>query len=180
MSDRVWVAWETQRRNRSLSAVLGARLYELDVGGSAYRRYPVVIYKTISLLVKEKPRIIFSQNPSLILALLSVVVSRVFKKKLIVDAHNAGLFPFEGRYPLLNWVASGVCKRADLTIVSNVELEKYVVDHGGRAVSIPDPIPSIKVPSVLPKLKGNFNVLFVCSWSDDEPFMEVIERYLSH
>ena len=174
MTNRVWITWENQRRNRTLSPFLSAKLYEFDIRAPAVLRYPIAISKTLFALAKERPNVIISQNPSLILALLSIIISYIFNKTLIIDAHNAGLYPLEGRYKFLNWVSSKICKWADLTIVSNIELEKHVINLGGKAISIPDPIPNIKPPNVIPKLKGDFNVLFICSWANDEPFLEVI------
>ena len=174
MKERVWITWEKQRRNKTLSAKLDAQLYEFDIRLPFFLRYPVSIGKTISVLLKERPQIIFCQNPSLVLAALALVLSRILNTTLIIDAHNAGLFPLEGRHTILNWMAARICKWTYLTIVSNSELVKHVSALGGRAISIPDPIPDIEAPDTLPQQKGTFNILFICSWSDDEPFREVI------
>lgn len=174
MSERVWITWENQRRNRTLSEKLGARLLEFDIQLPFILRYPISMGKTVLALISARPKIIFSQNPSLVLALQALVLSKTLKSKLVVDAHNAGLFPLEGRHATLNWLAGKICKWTDLTIVSNVELEKHVESLGGRAISIPDPIPNIDIPETLPELKGAFNILFICSWADDEPFLEAI------
>jgi len=174
MADRIWITWEIQRRNRTLSACFNAKLYELDVHACSLFRYPIAISKTIGVLANEKPNIIFVQNPSLVLASLSVLIAYMFKKVLIIDTHNAGLFPLEGQYRLLNWIASKITSCGDLSIVSNHELEKYVVDQGGKAIAIPDPIPKIIAHESKPKLKGETNILFVCSWAKDEPYLEVL------
>ena len=175
MADRIWITWEIQRRNRTLSACFNAKLYELDVHACSLFRYPIAISKTIAVLNSEKPNIIFVQNPSLVLASVSVLIASLFKKVLIIDTHNAGLFPLEGRYRLLNWIASKITSFGDLSIVSNHELEKYVVEQGGKAIAIPDPIPNFIAHECKPELKGEINILFVCSWAKDEPYLEVLQ-----
>lgn len=174
MTDRIWITWEIQRRNRTLSSCFNAKLFEFDVHAPALLRYPISIGKTIGALVNDKPYIIFVQNPSLVLAALSIFISHIFKKVLIIDTHNAGLFPLEGRYRPLNWIASKITSWGDLSIVSNNELEKYVISQGGKVISIPDPVPDIIAPESKPILKGEFNLLFICSWAKDEPYQEVL------
>ena len=68
MPERLWITWEVQRRNRSMSKVLGAELYELVLVAPFWWRYPVLVIKTINLIWRTRPQIIFSQNPSLVLA----------------------------------------------------------------------------------------------------------------
>lgn len=174
MSDRIWITWETQRRNRTLSAMVNARLYELDLHLPAWRRYPQSVWKTLVILSREKPQIIFAQNPSIVLAYLVVIYANLFGRKVVIDAHNAGLFPAEGKYMVLNWLASRLFKWTTITIVSNAELVKHIVKLNGKAFAIPDPIPEIEEPAHTEPLKGAFNVLFICSWAEDEPYLEVL------
>jgi len=175
MAERLWITWENQRRNRTLSSHVDAKLYEMDLDAPWWVRYPVVVLKTIVIVIKENPRFIFSQNPSLVLALLSVLIASISRKKLIIDSHNAGLFPLEGKSKALNWISSKVCEWTDLTIVSNPDLKNYVESKGGQAIVIPDPIPDIEYPSDGIRLGGGFNILYVCSWAPDEPYYEVIK-----
>jgi glycosyltransferase involved in cell wall biosynthesis len=175
MSDRIWITWETQRRNATLSKLLHARLYVFDLKIPPWRRYPQATWKTLSVLVQEKPRIIFAQNPSLVLGWLVALYAALTSKKLVIDAHNAGLRPIEGRYGVLNWMASRLLRLTTITIVSNEELVKHVTALNGRAIAIPDPVPELARPEALAKLKGGFNILFICSWADDEPYGEVLQ-----
>lgn len=174
MSDRIWITWETQRRNRTLSALVNAKLFEFDLRLPRWRRYPVAIWKTLTCLKNEKPRVVFAQNPSIVLAYLAVIYACITGKKVVIDAHNAGLFPAEGRHKLLNWIATRLFKWTTVTIVSNDVLKSYVEKNGGSAVSIPDPVPVIESPKKKPRLSGDFNVLFICSWAADEPYTEVL------
>ena len=174
MPDRLWITWETQRRNRTLSALLNARLFEFDLELPGWQRYPLAIWKTLATLFAEKPEIIFAQNPSIVLAWLAVMYANLTGKKVVIDAHNAGLFPAEGKYRSLNWLASKLFKWTTVTIVSNDALKSHVEKHGGKSVALPDPIPEIAPPVISPELGGKFNVMFICSWAEDEPYYEVM------
>lgn len=174
MSDRIWITWESQRRNRTLSSRVNARLYEFDLDLPAWRRYPLAAWKTLGCLVREKPRIIFAQNPSLVLAALVIIYAQLRGRKIVIDAHNAGLFPAEGKYRSLNWLASKLFRWTTLTIVSNEELVSHVEGLKGHAIAIPDPIPDLVRPAEVAPLNGAFNVLFICSWAEDEPYLEVL------
>lgn len=179
MAGRIWISWETQRRNRSLSPYVRARLFELDFNVGWWRRYPLVIGKTLAIFSREKPDIIFSQNPSMILAILSIAYARLFNKKIVIDAHNAGLFPLEGKSRLLNHIAVKLTQWSTLTIVSNASLANRVTSWGGKSIAIPDPFPDLNPPSTTDKLKNSFNVLYICSWSADEPVNAVLNASTS-
>ena len=154
--------------------MVNARLFEIDLDLPAWRRYPLAIKQTIALLNQEKPRIIFAQNPSIVLACLAISYARLLDRKVVIDAHNAGLYPAEGRYRILNWLASRLFRWTTITIVSNNELVSHVSRLNGNAIAIPDPIPVIPEPAQAAVLRGEFNVLFICSWADDEPYLEVL------
>ena len=171
---RVWITWETQRRNRTLSRKVGAELFEIDMNVHRLLRYPLSLLKTVAVLLRTRPKLLFVQNPSLILAFFAVFYGRCFRLRVIVDAHNAGLFPLEGRNPWLNKIAARILRLATITIVSNEGLTAYVRSHGGTPFVLPDPIPDFEAPAEESQLRGKFNVLFVCSWAADEPFREVV------
>jgi glycosyltransferase involved in cell wall biosynthesis len=174
---RLWITWENQRRNRELSKALGARLFELaeiDRMTNRLKKYLSGIIKTLLILAKEKPEVVFCQNPSLILALFCVVMRPFFRYRLCVDAHNAGLFPAEGESPPLMTLARFIQRHADLTIITNKPLKEHVESHGGRAFVLPDRIPTFSHWQKL-SLKGRINILFICTYAADEPYQAVLE-----
>lgn len=150
-------------------------LVKLEYDAPRHRRYPVLIFRTLALLRSCKPPLVFVQNPSLLLALLVVSYGRICKTPVIVDAHNAGVYPFEGRRAWATRLAFFLFRKANLTIVTNESLKSYVEENGGRACILPDPIPEIHKPAGEKSLSGDFNVMFICTWSADEPYSEVIE-----
>ncbi|MDW7646074.1 MAG: hypothetical protein SCI25_13650 [Desulfuromonadales bacterium] len=175
--DKIWITWECQRRNRELSAALQAKFFELaeiDRIKNPLRKYIRGIWQTYDILRQEKPRIVFCQNPSLILSLFLVLVKRPMGFRVCVDAHNAGLYPAEGRSSLLMLLARIVQRLGDLTLVTNDNLCAIVVANGGRGFVLPDRIPSINKTPARP-LRGKHNILFICSYGADEPYQAVFE-----
>lgn len=177
MSGRIWITWENQRRNRELSHALNARLYELkeiDLIKNPVKKYALGLLKTIRILLNERPLLIFCQNPSLILSAFLVTIKKPARFRVVVDAHNAGLFPKEGESYLLGLLSRYIQRHADLTIVTNRGLQKHVEKNGGKAFILQDKIPTIPV-SQPKKLSKSFNLLFICSYGEDEPYEAVFE-----
>lgn len=172
----IWITWESQRRNRELSRALGIELHEfaeIDAIRNPFRKYLLGISRTLLLLLRAKPGIIICQNPSLVLTLLLILVQSVSRIKVIVDAHNAGIFPGEGRSPILGRLARFVQKKAALTLVTNQGLADVVTKNGGTPFILQDRIPSLpNHPAIA--LQGKHNILFICSFAADEPYEAVL------
>ena len=178
MTDRIWVTWENQRRNVSMSQAVGSELHVLLSDGGRFLRYSRLIYKTITLLKKTQPSVVFCQNPSLVLSVLLCLLKKRFNYILVVDEHNAGIWPLEGRYILLNKMAHYVLNKADIAIVTNRQLKDSIGQVGAKIVVIPDPVPD--VPQAYDNkphqiMDNVFNVVFICTWADDEPYVNVLD-----
>jgi len=172
----IWICWENQRRNREISSALHIKLYEygeIDSIENPIKKYFKGIIKTKKAIITEKPNIIICQNPSLVLSLFLICIKKIHDLRVVVDSHNAGLFPLNGHFKILNFASSIIQRYADLTIVTNRYLKKHVEGNGGRAFVLPDKIPSLKNKNVK-DLKGKYNLLFICTYSDDEPYEKVI------
>lgn len=173
----IWITWENQRRNREISRRLGIPLLEfahIDAIKNPIHKYAKGIFITFAALNRLKPSIIFAQNPSLVLCLFLAIYKSIAKCKLIVDAHNAGIFPKEGRSRLLLALSRIVQRQADLTIVTNPALANHVKGVGGQPFVLPDPIPDL--PSTSRKeLEGDAALLFICTYAADEPYQAVFE-----
>lgn len=165
-----------------MSSALNAQLFQFDFKTYRVLRYIKSAIFTIFTFIKERPDIIFVQNPSLVLAALAVNYGRLAKVTVIVDAHNAGVYPFDGRKWWANRLTTYLFRHAAITIVTNQALSGYIEQKGGKAVVLPDPLPVFGQVTVTKPLKGRVNVLFICTFSSDEPYMEVIEagRFISN
>ena len=168
-----WITWEIQIRNRSMAALLNVTLHELIVNKHRAIRYPILIFKTLRIICKNDIRVLFVQNPSIVLSMLAVLFASIRNMKVIVDAHNSGIYPLEGRSKLLSWIARYIARKADAVIVSNNYLASAVELWGATPVVMPDPVPNLhtadKITSERPYL------FFICTWAADEPYLEIIE-----
>lgn len=174
MNHRVWLTWEIQRRNRTLSSKLNTKLYEITMGGPRWKRYPSLIARTVKILYANKPSFVYTQNPSLVLAAIVVFYGKISNSSVIIDAHNAGIFPLEGKSFLLNKIAMFINSHSDKVIVSNTALRKYINKNEKDVFAIPDPIPIISKHSDFPLNHDKLNLVFICSWAPDEPYEEVL------
>lgn len=175
IAKRLWITWERHRRSQTLSQRTRSTLIELTSALPRPLKYISLLRKTRVLLRRQEFHILFVQNPSIVLTLFALFYCRRKNLPLVVDAHNAGLFPLEGKYRLLNRIAALIAKYSDITIVTNSYLSEYVDSLGGNPIIMPDPVPPLK-PCAPASLAGSSNpvVVFVCSWSRDEPYNEFL------
>jgi len=72
--ETIWITWEKQRRSIELAKAFAAKLYVfiLPEEGflNSFYRYCLLSLKTTRTIVRIKPRVVFSQNTSIILASL--------------------------------------------------------------------------------------------------------------
>jgi glycosyltransferase involved in cell wall biosynthesis len=176
--ERLWIAWETQRRSLTLSRRVGARLHIFEHSSIRAVRYILAGLKTLRLLWKSRNRIVFVQNPSMVLASLACLMKSWFGYWLVVDRHSDFLADGTPRHRAIDKVLSKLnaytLRRADLTIVTNRELSQKVLVEGGRPFVLPDPFPDPISAPYKPPCAG-LTILFVCSWAADEPIVEVVE-----
>lgn len=164
----VWITWERQTRNQSMAAMLGVKCYELLSEKKGVHRYWACVKKTHNILKNQNVKVAFVQNPSIVLTAFAVLTKKIYNVQVVVDAHNSGVFPAEGKYPLLNFINRRLLKWSDLVIVTNENLGNRT---GADYVVCTDPLPDINL-DVQPIEN---DVLVVCSWADDEPIEEYIE-----
>lgn len=184
----LWLSWERQRRNRTLSRFLGFELCELVSDKCTLARYCELAFKTTSLLVKRKPDNVVCQNPSIVLVTLCILLRIYLKYTLTIDCHNSGLYPKEGSSKVLNYLFRKINSFADIIVVSNGNLKDKFADYFETILVIPDPLPErdsyYTAGDRLVNDKrhwsqdANLKFLFICSWAQDEPYHEVIEAFL--
>ena len=180
MQKRVWITWENQRRSLELAKKLGCDLFVIEYNGLL--RYPKSIYKTIAILLRTKPDILFVQNPSMILAALACVYKTIKKIPLVIDRHTTFLLnkktSITPYFIVFKALHRFTIRCADLTIVTNNFLANLVKELNGRPFVLPDKIPELKKTTTI-KLKGKHNILYISSFGVDEPITEVLEAMKS-
>lgn len=157
-----------------MASLLGAEYHELKYSGRRVIRYLVLGLRVIALIARERPAVLYYQNPSLVLAAVVTLTRKLFFKrmKVVGDFHNAGVYPPWGQR-LTRWAA----RNSDLVIVSNDMLGRVVRSWGATYMAMPDPLPDIDGPQPEASTAGESELalLFICSWAEDEPIAEVIE-----
>jgi glycosyltransferase involved in cell wall biosynthesis len=172
-ADWLWITWEHHRRTMELARALGVPLREVIGPGPRAVRYLVAGLATLAAIAKARPRIVFVQNPSIVLAALACALRRVLRYRVVVDRHSNFRFG-NTETGLFNAVSNYSLRRADLTIVTNAHVKQLVEAKGGRGFVLQDRLPTLANARVS-GLPGRVNVAFVCTYSPDEPVTEVIE-----
>lgn len=183
----VWLSWEQQRRNRTLSKYLGFELFELVSDKGMFARYWELAVQTTALLLRSKPDNVVCQNPSVVLVTLCILLRVFVKYTLTIDCHNSGLYPKEGKSFILNYIFRKINGFADIIIVSNENLKDKFNAYFKVIVVIPDPLPDRDSYYTAGDRNitnenhwnhdTNLKFLFICSWAQDEPYNEVIESF---
>ncbi len=137
----------------------------------ALLNYPAQLIRTIGLLMRRRPRVVFVQSPpsyaAWTVALYGVATGAAF----VIDAHSDA---FErARWTRPEWLTRFVARRAVLTIVTNEHWAACVRSWGGTAITIPT-IPTALVIGKPPPMKAGIKVAVVNTWADDEPLDEVL------
>jgi glycosyltransferase involved in cell wall biosynthesis len=178
----IWITWEKQRRSVELAKALGAKLFILLQHSDDIRprplRYLVLGLRTIALLLRQKPHIVFAQNPSIVLALQLCLLKPLLRYRLVVDRHSN--FKLD-RQTGLKWrvcqaVSRYTVRSADLTIVTNAFLASVVSEMSGSGFVLPDKLPDLPLARYL-TLAGEKNFVLICSFDDDEPVLDVVRAF---
>lgn len=173
---RIWITWETQRRSLELARKFGCRLFLFDFPGKT--RYFKCVWYTIATLIREKPSIVFAQNPSMNLAFLVCLYNLLSGVPVVIDRHTT--FMLGRKYKnspsvlLFKVLHRLTIKMATLTIVTNQFLADIVEGSGGRAFVLPDKLPDLNPTEILP-LEGDKKILMISSCAKDEPIAEVLD-----
>ncbi len=173
----LWISWNAHRRSTGLCAAWGLPLHVIPHARGNWRRWFEQAFRTLALLRRTQPTILFVQNPSLVLTTLALSSRSFFGYSLVVDAHNEGVRPFARRGRLVHWLTRRLLKGADATIVTNAALAKDVVAAGGRALVLPDALPAVDLPTKPTRSTGEEvlpRVAVISSFLADEPIAAIL------
>ncbi|WP_191966056.1 glycosyltransferase [Oryzomonas japonica] len=174
MKDTIWIAWERHRRTIEICKTLNIELIILDSKLCRIFKHPYFTILTIIRLIKYKPKVLFVQNPSILLTFIACVLKSMLKYTLIVDTHNAALDPENRLLKLIRKINFFLHSRSDLTIITNNSLAKFIYNNSQYFV-LPDKVPDVDLNNRKIALKGAINVVCVCTYGDDEPYSEMFE-----
>jgi len=176
----VWISWEIHRRTRELAKAFGADLfvYNCDSSYNPVLRYILSSLFTIRHISRSRPDILIVQNPSLVLASLACLLKIFFNYKLVVDRHTNFWLEAENSFRpkalVFTLFSKYSLRHADLTIVTNPYLKDIVEKKGGRGFVLTDKLPALERKNNK-SLNGRWNIVFISTFSDDEPYLEVFK-----
>jgi len=173
-----WITWEDHRRSRELAAAFACDYIPLASNRGYALRTLELGWRTVRVLMKRKPRLLFIQNPSLMLAALACAMKPLLRYALIVDRHsNFELRTLTPPAPVrfvFDRLSRWTTRCADLTIVTNETLRVLADSWGGRGIILQDKLPTLGAAPA-PLARPGSHLVFVCTFSEDEPVAEVIE-----
>lgn len=171
----VWIAWEDQIRNVSMSSGLGAKLFVLLSSRGRLMRYMSCSCRTVAILWRERPSVVFAPNPSIVLTYLLLAMKYAFQYKFVIDAHFAGVVAPRG-HRLFQGALDFANRRADLVIVTNDAHKRCVEALGGTSIACEDPLPEIgRYIEFYDDAVDRKTAFFICSFDVDEPYLEAFE-----
>ena len=134
-------------------------------------KYSYQAIKTLILLFRKRPRVVFIQSPPSFAVLFVYLYCVLTNGRYIVDAHSAALMSSYWTRP--RWLYAFLARKAVTTIVTNEHLQATIEQQGGQAFVLRD------IPTTFPEggsfpLNGEFNVVLVNTFADDEPLAEVL------
>jgi glycosyltransferase involved in cell wall biosynthesis len=181
-NDKVlFIAWIAHnRRSQLIAAKLRMKLYLIQSlkrrYGLAPLRYVLQAIRTLPILVRERPKVVFVQNPPIFAALVVYLYAKLWSARYVIDSHTVALLA-----PWWKWTLplhAFLSRRAITTIVTNDHLKAMVEAWGANAFVLAD------IPTTFPQGKpfpvdGRFSVAVINSFSPDEPIGEVLEAAIS-
>ena len=177
MKDVMFITWEKHQRTRSFCEKLSINLFELVSANRGMARYVENLKKTFGLLVANKPKVLFVQNPSIVLAAFVVCLKPFLGYRLIVDAHNQAIIPFVHDKWIIRVISRWVIRCSQATIVTNSMLAEKVISYGGNPIVFPDLLPNVACRKALtmPSAGEPFLVTLISTYAKDEPYEEVFQ-----
>jgi len=133
-------------------------------------RYLVSFIMTLVVLVRERPRVVFTENQPPFLILAVYLYSKLFRIKYILDSHSGAFNDKKWAWslPLYRFVSI----RAFININTNEHHKNIVETWGGRSAIVGD-VPVDHERSYDPYEVNENSIAIVASFSFDEPVEEM-------
>jgi glycosyltransferase involved in cell wall biosynthesis len=169
----LFVSWIRHHgRSAGLAEALGAEAAFVAVGRLGDRRtaplrYVVQSFRTVVLLLRRRPDVLYVMAPPTLLVAIAVVYGRLFRARVVVDAHTGAVLSggsVKGAF--VRWA-----RRANLTLVTNEPLAALLRERDVRVSTLDDP----PAPWPATGVEVRDDVVFPASWWSDEPWDDVVE-----
>jgi hypothetical protein len=177
-----FIAWAPEgSRAGSISRALGGdwrTFYDLRINRKALvpLRYLMSAARTVSYLVRHRPRAIIVQTPPVPAAALVLAWGRLNGVPVVLDTHPAS-FGLDGRpfHRMMMPLLSRMAARATGCIVTTPELGREISRWRGRPLVVHE-APMIWSERIHPNgCSGQRTAMFICTFAPDEPLAELLE-----
>lgn len=176
MPKMIFISWIAHsRRSQLIAEKFGMQLYLVhSLKRRPYLapvRYVLQTIKTLVILIRERPKVVFVQNPPIFAPLAVYLYAVVWRAHYIIDAHTTALLAKTWQWSLP--LHAFLSRRAIATIITNDHLAAMVKNWQANTFIIAD------IPTVFPSgrpfpLIGEFNVAVINTFAPDEPMAEML------
>ncbi len=133
-------------------------------------RYLLQSLETVAVLRRERPRLIITTNPPVVLPLLVYAVARWPKADLVIDSHTGA---FGGKWRFFLFLHRFLSRRALATLVTNETLRAEVASWGAPVFVLEDRVPELPIFDTH-QTNSCFSIAMISSFAPDEPIGEVL------
>ncbi|HSJ52429.1 MAG TPA: glycosyltransferase [Anaerolineae bacterium] len=185
MKKTSFIAWvRYDRRPDLLAERFGTRPHYIVVGRQgrlwqAPLRYPIQAWKTWRLLRRERPDVVYVQNPPIFAVMVAYLYARLHGAQYVIDSHTSAFIAPRWRWAL--GLLRVFARRALAMIVHNKSQAEMVKDWGVRYVVIGflagDYPPGSPYPLQAGEADGSgqYHVAVISTYELDEPLDVVFE-----
>jgi glycosyltransferase involved in cell wall biosynthesis len=175
---RVYISWfPFSSPSESMAGHLKAKSYHIYFFKRHQKiltplKYVLASFKTLSILHKVHPSIIFVENPPIVAVLIVWLYCSMHSSKYIVDTHS-GAFTAR-RWAVFLGLYRFLSKRALMNVLHNEPIENKMADWKAPTMTLePAPVKST-VDRAYP-FRNGFNAVLISTYAADEPIAETIE-----
>ncbi|MEO7296290.1 MAG: glycosyltransferase [Candidatus Limnocylindria bacterium] len=138
-------------------------------------KYPRLAWRTLRLLARRRPRVVFVQSPPTLAVWAVAVYAALSGAHFVIDAHSDAFQ--RARWTRPRWLNRIVARRATATLVTDPHWASQITADGAVAIVVPDiPHPTAEgIGSDLGVLGEGFHLLVVNTWSSDEPLRAILD-----
>lgn len=183
MTRKIWLTWETQRRNDELARAFGAELSVID--HSVRRpvvRYLLSAWQTVGVIRRARPALVVAQCPSLLLVGLVALLRLISRFTFVIDAHNAFFEYAKSPRPAVRALLRFAAHRSDFIIVSNSALVPPAEQLGATPLVLPDKLPQFAARPA-PEFTHDLPppvITLISSFAKDEPLADFLTAFSEH
>lgn len=171
------ISWAPySRRSQVFAREVGGKLYAIHYlrfksPRHAPFKYILQALRTIQVLMKERPSAIHVQTPPYVAGLVVDFYCRIAGAKFVLDYHSAAFGSvWDWALPVQKYLA----RRASANIVTNQHWADIIESWQANSLILGDAFLDLPAGSDYP-VSGKFNIVYICTYSSDEPLEEVVE-----